>query len=72
MSLTYRGVTYEPTPSNLPTPSPTVMGRYRGVPVVIQLPMAVPHPVPTHTLTYRGIRYGASVPPIGPLAPTLA
>ncbi len=73
MSLAYRGVAYQPTVYNFKTTS-QMIGQYRGAVVLRLVVTEVPAQPMTRELTYRGVRYGATVLTIttGSFAPAFA
>lgn len=57
MQLKYRGITYEYTPVQVETVDGKAVGKYRGLEWCFRY---IKKPVltqPTHTLTYRGVKY---------------
>ncbi|WOD37600.1 DUF4278 domain-containing protein [Nodosilinea sp. E11] len=73
MKLTYRGISYDATPSAAPQLSKTLaVGRYRGAPVVLNTLAELPAQ-PGDNLTWRGVphRTGIAAPvaatPVPPL-----
>ncbi|WP_448573164.1 DUF4278 domain-containing protein [Trichothermofontia sp.] len=71
MFYQYRGVAYAVPTNTLPTVTTKVIGKYRGVEVATSVVIDVPRQPLIHTLTYRGVRYGA-VQVVTPVALTPA
>ncbi len=72
MKLTYRGISYESTPSPTPKLGKTIdTGTYRGAPVVFKALAELP-PQPAADLTWRGVPYHTGradrVPAVAPVS----
>ncbi|NJK39784.1 MAG: DUF4278 domain-containing protein [Oscillatoriales cyanobacterium RM1_1_9] len=66
MQLTYRGTTYEYNPPQVETVDGN-LGKYRGLDWRFRNRQKSPVIQPTHTLTYRGVKYSNN--PLGDVKP---